>query len=367
MEEMPDVGGASVEAGSVEAASIGAVGRKRGISGSTVKIVAVAAMLIDHIAAVILARLIMGGGYLEALWGGDTALGDWLAENGNLYGVYTLMRSIGRLGFPLFCFLLAEGFQRTRNVKKYALRLGLFALISEIPFNLAIAGHVTASGYQNVFFTLLLGLFVLCIWRFFENGAQSKMLGRLPRPLRWLFAATGTVLPGIYFGIWLGGKFFYAGGWEVRDYLSGTVPFPSQFIGVCGALCAALAVFFLLCGKKKGAEWVCAAGADLTALVLIMYLADLLRTDYAGFGVLTIGVMYAFRRNRLGAMAAGCAVLTLLLTSELPAFLALIPVALYNGSRGLKMKYFFYAFYPVHLLLLYLIAVWMGLGSVTPL
>ena len=107
--------------------------------------------------------------------------------------------------------------------------------------------------------------------------------------------------------------------------------------------------------------------ADLTVLVLIMYLADLLRTDYAGAGVLTIAVMYAFRRNRLGAMAAGCTVLTLMSANELPAFLALIPIALYNGSRGLRMKYFFYAFYPVHLLLLYLMAVWMGLGSISPL
>ena len=39
-------------------------------------------------------------------------------------------------------------------------------------------------------------------------------------------------------------------------------------------------------------------------------------------------------------------------------------IALYNGSRGLKMKYFFYAFYPLHLALLYIVAVLMGLGGV---
>ncbi len=51
--------------------------------------------------------------------------------------------------------------------------------------------------------------------------------------------------------------------------------------------------------------------------------------------------------------------------TELPAFFAVIPIALYNGRRGLKMKYFFYAFYPVHLALLYLTAVLLGLGGVT--
>ena len=64
-------------------------------------------------------------------------------------------------------------------------------------------------------------------------------------------------------------------------------------------------------------------------------------------------------------MLAGCIVLTLMSFSEITAFLALIPVALYNGRRGLKMKYFFYAFYPVHLLLIWLAALMMGTGWVS--
>ena len=96
----------------------------------------------------------------------------------------------------------------------------------------------------------------------------------------------------------------------------------------------------------------------------MMFLAEYLRTDYGGMGVLTITAMYLFRKHRVAAMLAGCVVLTFLTVSEIPGFLAVIPIALYNGKRGLKMKYFFYAFYPAHLLILYVISVLLGLGSI---
>ena len=105
-------------------------------------------------------------------------------------------------------------------------------------------------------------------------------------------------------------------------------------------------------------------GAGKTTLLRLIA-AELLRTDYAGMGVLTIAVMYLLRRRRALSMAAGCVVLSVMSLTELPAFFAVIPIALYNGRRGLKMKYFFYAFYPVHLALLYLTAVLLGLGGVT--
>ena len=135
---------------------------KRGISGSTIKIIAVISMLIDHIGAGILGRFLMNSNYMEIASSGDlNAVMRWMQDNGALFYTYSAMRMIGRLGFPIFCFLLVEGFQRTHNVGKYALRLGMFALISEIPFDLCFNGTILEFGYQNVFFTLFLGLLTM--------------------------------------------------------------------------------------------------------------------------------------------------------------------------------------------------------------
>ncbi len=98
-----------------------------GISSNTLKIFACACMLCDHV------------GYV-------------LVDNNSV------MRAIGRLAFPIFVFLLVEGYRHTSNVKMYILRLFVFALISEVPYDLAFARSVFEISDQNVFFTLAAGL-----------------------------------------------------------------------------------------------------------------------------------------------------------------------------------------------------------------
>lgn len=309
--------------------------RKRGLPGSTIKLIAIATMLIDHIAAGILTRVLV----VEN--GKQYGTGVTADPTGNpLFWVMFLMRMIGRLGFPIFCFLLVEGFMRTRSVKKYAIRLAIFALISEIPFNLVLCGSVTASGYQNVFFTLLIGL--IALW-FFDLFAKHRFTGAQ----KIVFYIGGVALISFYIA-------------QFVVQITG-----ADFLIVYPVVCGVATIVWMVATKKYGTERISRIAADLTVLLLCMMLADFLRTDYSGMGVLTIAVMYIFRANKKKSMLWGCIVLTAMSLSEITAFFGLIPISKYNGERGLKMKYFFYLFYPVHLFLIWLVAAAMGMGWIS--
>lgn len=221
-------------------------------------------MFIDHVGAAVIARVLMTGG-----------------GSAELYRVYLAMRDIGRIAFPIFCFLLVEGFEHTRDRRKYALRLFLFALLSEIPFDLAFSSKVLEFGYQNVFFTLFIGLLTIMAFHAVEERKEWHPL------LRCLLLA-GIVFAGM------------------------------------------------------GGAW-------------------LLRTDYDAKGVMCILLLYFFRRSRGLQILVGCLAF---FWWELPALVAFIPIAFYNGKRGWNIKYFFYLFYPVHLLLLYLICRGLGIAGV---
>ena len=309
----------------------------RRFSGSTLKMVGIVTMFIDHLGLAVIARM------MRVTLAGERPV--------YLNSIYLVMRSIGRLAFPIFCFLLVEGFDKTRNKTKYLFRLGIFALISEIPFDLAFSATVLEFRHQNVYFTLFLGLLSLCAY-------VSMDKHRLPVPVRWLMSAMGVVVSSA----WLA-KF----SWQyVQRYIlfkfprlmifGNAVTVTTVFLMIC-----IITVTILICYRgRMGTEKMLSVGTDLAVLSLLMTLADLLHTDYSGMGVLTITVMYILRHYNVLAMAGGCVVLTLKSLTEIPAFGALIPIAIYNGKRGLKLKYFFYVFYPAHLLLLWLAAWLMG-------
>ena len=228
------------------------------LNGFHLKLIAICTMFIDHL------------GY--TLFPGDL----WL-------------RCVGRVAFPIFCFLIAEGCVYTHDRRKYALRLLAFALLSEIPFNLMNSGAVWDSYHQNVLWTLLLGALVcwLMDWALKKCTPLSFML-------------TGAVM---------------------------------------------LAAYWLL---------------------------EIGNTDYGGWGMLLVVMFYGVHRAPGGAVSKMIAQLFGLtffslaamggyVSIELWSLVALVPIWLYNGQRGFSPKavqYGFYAFYPVHILVLSLIAMY---------
>ena len=134
--------------------------KKPGLSGSTLKMIALVTMFIDHVGAVIVQRTMSMPGFDHDFWG----------------SLYWPLRYVGRLAFPVFCFLLVEGFVHTSNRKKYLSRMLLFALISEIPFNLGIAGDLINLQYQNVFWELALGIMALMCLEMIEKRNMSYIV-----------------------------------------------------------------------------------------------------------------------------------------------------------------------------------------------
>ena len=128
------------------------------LSGSALKCIALVTMMIDHVAVVLLKN-----SHIVLLRTGTDPL-----------TLYTVMRKIGRLSFPIYCFLLVEGFLHTHDRKKYGLNLLLFALISEIPWNLEHTGMLRYAG-QNVFFTLFLGYLGLCCLEYLKEQPHRQL------------------------------------------------------------------------------------------------------------------------------------------------------------------------------------------------
>ena len=109
-----------------------------------------------------------------------------------LFPQVSAFRCIGRLSFPLYCFLLAQGCRHTRDLRAYARRLLLLACLSEIPFDLLIFGRVASGVEQNVLFSLLLGLMAIV--------ACEALAGR---PQLAVLAVTAIMLARVSYG-WLG-------------------------------------------------------------------------------------------------------------------------------------------------------------------
>ncbi len=242
---------------------------RTGISSFALHIIAMVLMLCDH------------------LWGTIVPGNDWL----------TL---IGRIAYPIFAFMIVEGYFHTRSFKKYLLRLFLFALLSEIPFNLMHETSFFAPLNQNVLWTFILAL--LCMKLLDKIRAKMKLWFSIPlcALVILLFTLLGmfTFVDYMHYGIWM------------------------------------ILVFYFFRGNK----WYHYAGQ----LVGIGYI-NLFAMKGLVFPTEIFG--HVFEIPQQGA-----------------AVLALILIWCYRGKRGYHntvTKYAFYAFYPIHMLILGLIAKFM--------
>ena len=234
-----------------------------GLTSNMLRIIAVVLMLSDHI------------------WATTMSFGNW-------------MTYIGRIAFPIFAFQIAEGFVHTSNVKKYALRLLGFALITEIPFNLFYSSRWFNPYHQNVLFTLLLGLLAIYV---IDNLKKNFSAKKAAISLLWIILICIASVIGFV------------------DY---------GFLGM-----VTVVMFYLL--RDFPFAWLCQL-VGMMLINIVFFEGQVIPVELFGkaFEIPTQGY----------------------------AVFSLIPIWLYGGKKGRSSKilqYGFYTFYPVHMLVLYLI------------
>ena len=203
---------------------------------------------------------------------------------------------VGRLAFPIFAFMIVEGYFHTRDLKKYVKRMLLFALISEIPFDLMTAGGLFYPLHQNVMFTFLLSIGLIWLNEDAKRRGNKVVI---------ILTGVSTVILGYLLGTFTFVDYYYAGPLTV------------------------LAFYFF-----RGRKWWCYLGQfaalwviNLELLGGLVYYVELFGTEVR-------------------------------IVQQGLALLALIPIWLYRGKQGYHSKWFqytCYAFYPVHLLVLALL------------
>lgn len=204
------------------------------------------------------------------------------------------MTYIGRMAMPIFAFLIAEGYAHTRSVKNYKKRLFIFGLISEIPFNLMVSGSAFFIFHQNVMFTLLIGLYAIeAVERMKKNPSPGNLIKNV-------FILMGlSILATILF----------------VDY---------NLMGV-----ATVVLFHITRKAKLGKLW-----------------------QFTGMFFLNI----VWHKGLMIPITLGS--LQFEFSTQGFALFSLLLIWLYNGRKGSSNKvvqYFGYAFYPLHMIVLYLI------------
>lgn len=242
---------------------------------------------------------------------------------------YNWMACVGRIAFPIFAFLIVEGFTHTRNLKRYMLRMLIFAVISEIPFNLMYGGQPIYPVHQNVLWTFLLAMSGL--WLMEKIREKHKV---------WLtiVTATGVSVLGLALGYLLFVDFYGCGILTVFIFYFFDRSRKNNFIvSLCKNSKFAGSSVGMICTKYQKPIWTifCMAGQ-----FLCLYYINVEILGGLYYNVKFLGIEFELVQQSL-------------------ALLALIPIWLYHGRQGYHAKwfqYFNYAFYPAHCLVLGLIA-----------
>lgn len=251
-----------------------------GVTGAVLKNAAYVSMFIDHFFAVIFLNY-MNLHMVNGSW--DPAL----------LPIYRAGRAVGRIAFILFAFLIVEGFLYTKNRARFLLQLFLFALLSEIPFDLAFSEKLIEWKSQNVYWTLFLGVLLLEFWEYFSYN--RRVLTMISRTLTVAVFCAAAFL-------------------GATDY---------RFMGIL------LILVFYLTREKNG-------GLQFAAVGMVML-----------FGTWGSNLI-----RYVGRYSAAYLLLTSL--REMYGLFAFLLILFYNGKRGRQLpKLFYYGFYPLHLLLLY--------------
>ena len=206
-----------------------------------------------------------------------------------IYKKFTNLNYIGRLAFPIFAFQISEGYEHTKNLKKYFLRLFMFAIISQIPFML-FKSRVTTGFSLNVFFTLLLGLLAITIYDiFYKLESDNKAMHFFNN----IFSIVCVICIAC---------------------ISEALKCDYGYYGV-----AIIFLFHIFRQKKL------LMNIGFIICTIIFYLKNILYSPYYS--------------TYLYIIAFTC--------------FSLFFINLYNNKKGKDLKYIFYLFYPIHLLLLY--------------
>lgn len=222
---------------------------------------------------------------------------------GAVFALHIGFRIVGRIAFPLFVFLIAEGCRHTKSMEKYMLRLGIFALVSEIPFDLAFNQiyarplHIDFLNNTNIFYTLWLGVFCVYCFQQIRGICSVRERGHMSALARIRTYSLWLLLPAIVFAA------MSAADWLGADY------------GGVGVL---FIFFTALMGKYRYIQ--------LAIIALFMFALYFPAVSVTGFATVPLLMLLA-------------------------SLIAVIVVAFNNGKRGPAVKWMFYWIYPGHLLL----------------